>query len=83
MQLLLDDGLLSLLAYLTVSDTHPKARNKPIKLCLLGNINQTHTHTHTHTHCLSLSLVLAEDAIKAALKDYKGKQEKMKESATA
>ena len=27
------------------------------------------------------SLVLAEDAIKAALKDYKGKQEKLKSNA--
>ena len=30
---------------------------------------------------LSLSAVLAEDAIKAALKDYKGKQEKIKTTA--
>ena len=30
---------------------------------------------------ISLHLVLAEDAIKAALKDYKGKQEKMKIAA--
>lgn len=35
----------------------------------------THTHTHTQT-------VLAEDAIKAALKDYKLKQERMRDAST-
>ena len=38
--ILVDDGLLSLLAYLTVSHTHPKA----CKIWLLGNINQIYMH---------------------------------------
>ena len=46
---LVDDGLLPLLAYLTVSHTHPKPRNKPIKT-LVARQRQPNTYTCTCVH---------------------------------
>ncbi len=49
----------------------------PVKLhCSSESVGQSHTHARTHTHT-NKHTVLAEDAIKAALKDYKLKQEKL------
>ena len=50
---LVDDGLLSLLAYLTVSHTHPKPHNKTLvaRQRQPNNVRLSVLHMHTSTHC--------------------------------